>query len=270
MGYDVSYHPISEEQINLWYWKGLEDLDVARVMALEVGMEEFYVNKYIDTLKAGQKVDLTESFEHTHGYYIAVVQGFFEKFFYTRGGVISFSENGVLDSYFTPWEKIVINREIKGRIEDNYCSGVYMSASDVVRLLEGYENDQAVNNELNELFSYRRINIFLRALKYAKERNLGLLEATEVIEPNPFDLNLSECYSNLFNCDKEGPLLFAEIAQEQLEEVKEQQDKEVSGPHEKEEVTRNVISPNEVDLNSSEIPEVTKKDWKSFWKSLFR
>lgn len=264
MGYDVSYHPISEEQIELWYWKGLDDLNGAQERALEAGIEEFYVNKYIDTLKVGLKVDLTESFDHTHGYYIAVVQGFFEKFFYTRGGAISFSEKGVLDSYFTPWEKIVtnreINQEIKGRIEDNYCSGVYLSAEAVIRLLEDYNSDIELKNELDELFSHKRINVFLTALKYAKERGVGLLEATEVVEPNPFDLNSSGCYSNLFNCDLEGALLYREEALRQIGEIEEKEDEE------KKEI---VVEYVKTIIGDENVNSVENKEKKSFWKRLF-
>lgn len=58
--------------------------------------------------------------------------------------------------------------------------------------------------------------VFIKALQYAKENNLGLLEASEVVEPNPLDLNNSESYSNLLNCDTEGALIYEKIALKQL------------------------------------------------------
>jgi hypothetical protein len=59
----------------------------------------------------------------------------------------------------------------------------------------------------------------LKALGVAKELGTGLLEATEVIEPDPMNLNASLCYSNLFHCDTEGPLLYADIAMRQIAEA---------------------------------------------------
>lgn len=48
------------------------------------------------------------------------------------------------------------------------------------------------------------------------ENGLGLLEATDVVVPNVIDLNKTESYSNLFNCDPEGALIYREIAMEQI------------------------------------------------------
>ena len=53
----------------------------------------------------------------------------------------------------------------------------------------------------------------------ARELEVGLLEATEVVEPNPIDLNRSESFSNLFNCDTQGALIYAEIAAQQIGEA---------------------------------------------------
>ncbi len=53
----------------------------------------------------------------------------------------------------------------------------------------------------------------------ARELGVGLLEATEVVELNPIDLNKSESFSNLFNCDTQGALIYAEIAAQQIGEA---------------------------------------------------
>ena len=57
------------------------------------------------------------------------------------------------------------------------------------------------------------------AVKFSVEKGYGLLEATDVIIPNPIDLNDSECYSNLFNCDPEGAFIYADTAAQQLSEA---------------------------------------------------
>lgn len=40
-----------------------------------------------------------------------------------------------------------------------------------------------------------------------------------MVEPNPIDLNRSESFSNLFNCDTQGALIYAEIAAQQIGEA---------------------------------------------------
>lgn len=40
-----------------------------------------------------------------------------------------------------------------------------------------------------------------------------------MVEPNPIDLNRSESFSNLFNCDTQGALIYADIAAQQIGEA---------------------------------------------------
>lgn len=83
MGYDVSYHPINESEIKQWYFDALKsarngDWSVAQRHAKEYGIEDFYAQKYIDTLKIALETKDGESFSTGHGYILAAVQGFLE------------------------------------------------------------------------------------------------------------------------------------------------------------------------------------------------
>ena len=51
----------------------------------------------------------SERFETTHGFYMAVVQGFFRKHYYVRGTAISFmaEEYPLMARYITPWKDIL-------------------------------------------------------------------------------------------------------------------------------------------------------------------
>ncbi len=227
MGWDISYHPISEEQINEWYFNVLEDQNLIERLSSENGIEEFYKEKYIETIAVALETEKNDIFDKTHGYYIAVVQGFFQEYFYTRGAALSFIENPSFQKYFKSWDQIVpkdkLTENVNNRIIENYCSGVFIPYDKVVELLEDYNSDPEIKKELDNVFSHNRIDVFLNALNFAKENNLGLLEATEVIEPNPLDLEDSSCYSNLYNCDIDGPRLYAIAVLEQMKEIKEQQ-----------------------------------------------
>jgi hypothetical protein len=269
MGFDISYHPISEEQINAWYFELIANPEKIEKLASEYQIDDFYKTKYQDTINAGRETDQNDYFDKTHGFFIAIVQGFFETYFYIRGSALSFSANKQLDSYYKRWEEFIpiesLTTKVQNRLVENYCSGVYIAADQVVRLLNDYQYNPEIKSELDQLFSEGRIVIFLKALNFAKERSLGLLEATEVVEPQPFDLNESKSYSNLFNCDKEGPLLYQITAFEQIKDI-EQRD----GLPENE-VLHNVkiekvhVEPAETDTEKTN--RVAKK--KSFWKRLF-
>jgi len=265
MGFDISYHPINEDEIKRWYFEVLDNQSVIEQLATEYSIEEFYVNKYKDTINVALNTDVSENFDVTHGYYIAVVQGFFRKYFYTRGSAFSFlieNDNSFAD-YTTGWQAIVPPMYENPRVEriiTNYSSGVYISSDKVKMLLSDFENKEKIRQKLIDFYSHGRIDIFISALKFAASNNLGLLEATEVVEPNPLDLNKSSCYSNLFNCDIEGPLLYREAALEQIREIEKDNnlpEGEISGKASYERT--NIEGTNQQD----------SAEKKSFWKKLF-
>ncbi|MEP0213947.1 MAG: hypothetical protein ABJD66_12065 [Cellulophaga sp.] len=266
MGWDISYHPINEKQINSWYFDVLDNQNLINTLAEEHSLDDFYKDKYIDIIKVALETSKEDSFDMTHGYYVAVVQGFFNKYFYTRGAALSFLEQPFFEKYYKKWDQIIdqdkYSNNISNSISTNYSSGVYIPANMVVQLLQDYDTNAEVKSELDNLFSYDRIIVFLKALNYAKEHNLGLLEATEVVEPNPMDLNKSACYSNLFNCDLEGALLYQQAALEQLAEIEKKEGLPEGHISSKAEYEVTNINPTEV-INPKE-----EKVKKSFWKRL--
>jgi len=174
---------------------------------------------------------------------------------------LSFCENKPLDKYYKNWQDIIPKErpvgEVKNTIATNYSSGVYIPKENVVALLCDYEHDKTINEELNRLFSHGRIKVFLKVLNFAKKNNLGILEATEVIEPDPLDLNESLCYSNLFNCDPEGAKLYQEAAMQQFAEMEKEQG-----------IAPGTISSDATYQVTNHKP-AEKKEKKSFWNRLF-
>jgi hypothetical protein len=261
MGYDISYHPINETEIKEWYFDVLNNPELTAVIADQYQVEDFYKEKYQQVINIGLGTNPDDSFERSHGYYIAVIQGFIRKYYYTRGSAFSFllEERPYFERYTRDFKTIVpdrISNPISNRIAQNYSSGVFIPATQVARLLEDYENDQAVRKDLDGFFSDGRIGVFLRALEDAKQQELGLLEATEVVEPNPLNLNDSACYSNLFNCDQEGAYLFKQAAMAQMKAMEEQHNLQPG------EIASNA---ERVVINTEEIEEIEKK---GFWKKL--
>lgn len=223
MGWDISYHPISEQQMQEWYFDVLDNPERIEQVIRRSGMEEFYAAKYRQTMDVARSTGPEDTFDKTHGFYIAVVQGFFGDYFYTRGSALSFIEHPVFRNYCRPWTDFVperyLTQTVHNRLVENYCGGVYLPYESAARLLTDYADGGPVREELDRMFSHGRIKVLLKALRFACAQRTGLLEAAEVVTPDPFDLNNSSSYSNLFHCDIDGPLLYHEAAKAQLEQL---------------------------------------------------
>lgn len=226
MGYDVSFHPISPEEMQEWYFtplswvqQGQEEKVLA--LAAQNGIEDFYAEKYLDTLRVGAETESNELFDKSHGFYIAVVQGFFRDYYYTRGSSFSFlmEEKPEYARYFTPWAQVVLTafpNPAENRIVENYCSGVYLAPEQVLQLLRDLEQENVVQKDLEEHWSNGQFAVLKKALTAAAELGVGLLEATEVVEPNPIYPNESSSYSNLYHCDRNGVYLYIDTVSGQL------------------------------------------------------
>ncbi|MCL2152762.1 MAG: hypothetical protein FWH57_07380 [Oscillospiraceae bacterium] len=224
MGFDVSFHPINENEMLEWYFDRLEevrqnDLTSVRALTQRFNMDDIYAEKYIHVLKTGAQADsdLAAPFDKTHGFYVAVAQGFFRTYFYLRGSMLTdlIDSNPEFSRYTKPWKEILhtdFARWAENKITENYCSGVFLPYEQVRRIYDDYMNVPAVMVKMDAIFPNGHIDVMLRAFGFCLENRLGLLEATEVIEPNPLDLNNSASYSNLYHCDTQGPLLYQQTA----------------------------------------------------------
>ena len=184
MGYDVSFHPISPKEMQEWYFTPLTWIQQGqeeKVLALAVqhGMEDFYAEKYLDTLRVGAKTEPNELFDKSHGFYIAVIQGFFRDYYYTRGSSFSLlvEQKPKYARYLTLWDQLTpvsFSNPKKNRIIENYCSGAYLSPDQVVQLLTDMENDPKVLKDLEELWINGQIAVLKKALSAAAKSGAGL------------------------------------------------------------------------------------------------
>ena len=193
-------------------------------LAAQYGIEDFYAAKYLDTLRIGAETESNELFDKSHGFYIAVIQGFFRDYYYTRGSAFSFlaEEKPEYGRYFTSWDQVTpvsFPNLMQNRIIENYCSGVYLSPDQVMQLLKDMEQDPKVCEDLERIWSNGQIAVLKKALSAAAELGAGLLEATEVVEPNPISPNESTSYSNLYHCDRDGVYLYIDTVSAQLADV---------------------------------------------------
>ena len=73
--------------------------------------------------------------------------------------------------------------------------------------------------DLERIWSNGQIAVLKKALSAAAELGAGLLEATEVVEPNPIRPNESTSYSNLYHCDRDGVYLYMDTVSRQIEDA---------------------------------------------------
>ena len=88
--------------------------------------------------------------------------------------------------------------------------------TDGMQLLKDMEQDPKVCEDLERIWSNGQITVLKKALSAAAELGTGLLEATEVVEPNPISPNENTSYSNLYHCDRDGVYLYIDTVSAQL------------------------------------------------------
>ena len=226
MGWDVTYHPVGREEIASVYFATLADPAQEAALAGRFALENFYAGRMSELFALGRDLPPHRPFNKGHAFYAAIVFGLLRPFHYVRGGAYSFlMHDPVMAGYTTDWKDLVPpaerQRSFENGITENYCGGVYLDAAALQRLRRDAESDATVRARLDERFSHGRLAVFWKAVDGALAQGLGLLEATEVIEPNPFDLDASTGYSNVENCEFDGLLLYAEAAREQLAQAQQ-------------------------------------------------
>jgi hypothetical protein len=238
MGWDISYHPIGSEEISSIYFHGLEDPRAYQRVAEQFGIDAFYTEQLRKRFEEARGLGEDIPFNKGHAFYVAIVAGFLRKHHYLRGGAFSFlADDPAFSDYLSDWRTLMPERyrhlKCDNRLTENYCGGVFLSHASLARLRQAYHDDQEVRVKLEETFSHGRLDVFWKAVDAAIADGLGLLEAAEVVEPDPFNLNATRSLSNLFNCYPDGALLYAEAAAQQLAAAMKQNSSPTPSPKRK-------------------------------------
>ena len=96
---------------------------------------------------------------------------------------------------------------------------MYKRQDQAAQLLRDLEQNKKVLEDLEELWCDGQLAVLKKALTAAVELGVGLLEATEVVEPNPIAPNESTSYSNLYHCDRDGVYLYIDMAIKQISQA---------------------------------------------------
>lgn len=228
MGFDITYHPISIEEMNKWFFEPVDALkngdDSVLKRVIESQPDDFYAEKYEFILK--DIASRYTEFPSEKGllYAMANCIGLFHKYQYVRGSAFSFliEREAVMDKYHTPWKDVIpdwVPEPESDLIAENYSSGIFIGPDRVKELLADNQSDENVHSILLNFFGERNLEVFLKALNDAANMDSGLIEAAEVMEVNPFELNQSSCYSDIRKCDPEGAFIYQDVAMEQVKDA---------------------------------------------------
>ncbi|WMD18325.1 hypothetical protein RAS12_16930 [Achromobacter seleniivolatilans] len=225
MGFDITYHPITESEILTCYFDLIADPSLRQNVYDRFNLtqdDRELVNCRLDT-------DFTaEPFNSGVGMALASAAGFYRKYWYIRGGAFSFilEEYPEFARYCRSWDLLLPKGKFPDRrphLQANYMVGCYLSEAGVLALRADAKTNKEVRTLLHELFSHGRLPIFMQALDYAAENKTGLIEASEIVEPDPFSLENSGFRSNPDNCDMQGVSLYVSAATEQVSQAMAQQ-----------------------------------------------
>lgn len=188
----ISYHPISEKEIHDWYIDmnfSLISDDINYTMiktARAEKMDDESLKKYIKTMKKAVKTDANAVFDTTHGFFIAKIQTYFRQSF-TVDAIFSdlIKENEKYLGYTKTWQSIIEPKNsfsFLNTLSPTKSSGIYIPAEKVVKLLKDYEVNLLVKKDFIRFFDKEKLSQFIDALHFAKDNNLGLLEANGVLK----------------------------------------------------------------------------------------
>ena len=139
----------------------------------------------------GLETESDELFDKSHGFYIAVIQGFFRDYYYTRGSAFSFlvEEKPEYERYFTSWDQVTPVSFPNPHAEPNHrkllLRCISVSRSSYAASQRHGAGPQSAVKIWRGIWSNGQIAVLKKALSAAAELGAGLLEATEVVEPNP-------------------------------------------------------------------------------------
>ena len=223
MGWDINYHPVADSEIRDIYFRALEDVTLVEALQQRFRIEPFYMEQLQERIDEARSISADVPFEKGHALYLAIVAGHLRRYHYLRGSALSFFiDDPVVARYFADWRQLVplqwADAAAGNHLRENYGGGVFITHARLKQLRADYAVDSALAARLEELFSDGRLVVCWRVVDEAIASGCGLLEASEVVEPNPMDLNASTSLSNLLNCAPDGAILYAEAAAAQLAE----------------------------------------------------
>jgi hypothetical protein len=208
MDQHVTYHPLADEmpQMYQYYISDEQGTALAARHCESVGMDDVNKQRFLDLLPHfAQPGDYP--FDQTHGFSIALAQGFFSPYFYVNDAQLSRLGEAIAP-YAQRWQDTLPDWQVadsaQNRVLSQYSSGVFIPAATVAQFMSDAHNVPALTQALATEFPGEKLGVLWSALQTAHSMGVGLLEASGAIEPNASDLPASLSFTNFDNCDDAG------------------------------------------------------------------
>ena len=214
MDQHVTYHPITDNLLRSYryYVSGHDGAKVAADHCAAVAMDDALSAQFLGLL-AHFAAPADRPFDQTHGFNIALTQGFFGPYFYINSGQLS-TVGHAIDAYTQPWQQLVPGWDMvataQNHVLSRFSSGVFIPANRVAALMSDAHTMPELAQALATAFPGEKLDRLWSALLYAHNAGAGLLEAASVVEPNAADLSTSVCFTNFAHCDQAGLQLYCQ------------------------------------------------------------
>ena len=192
MGYDITFHPVSRDDLAHFVFDVAKDPSLAPIRANELCVKpedkEFVVGMYRqfpEWLSESKRSGF--EFGPTFGQICASVAGYRHPYWYSRGSAISFLVKHVEDigDIFSPLASFAMPPHL---IAGNYSASGFIEHRDLMALHKvldalGKENDARGVGLLSDIFDEKNLESLFAAWDYAHDNKLGLMEASDLVVP---------------------------------------------------------------------------------------
>jgi hypothetical protein len=191
MGFDVTFHPVSPADLQRYCFDVASDPELARVRVAEIAASQGKQRDLFDGVLSRLPEFVEEQrqgasqFGSTVAMAAAAVAGYIHPFWYARGCALSFvcDKRPEVARLITPLPELAagpiaeLSDETGGLLSSNYTAGGVVLPEALPKLAE------LVEEGAFESFDEDCLDSLRRAIAYARERGLGLMEATDLVVP---------------------------------------------------------------------------------------
>ena len=197
MGYDVTFHPVSLNDIRRYVFDVVEQPELADSRASDItsdGAKRRHVERvyeeladWVRQLAEGESLPLNETVARA----AAQVAGFIHPYWYSRNAAISMLEDDAVLDLFAPLSDLTGAPVCLRAAEPEAHIGLNYTASGVITDVERLERelmrlgleDKNGSPALFKVFDSERLASLREAIAYCKQHDLALMEASDVVVP---------------------------------------------------------------------------------------
>ena len=198
MGHDITFHPVRVSDLRRFVFEVAADPGVGAERAAELGTDDLDVSQILDlyghfpswnlNVQSGQA-----SVNQTFAFACAAVAGYRHPFWFTRGAAVGFLEDlapelaQLFESVSSCCEPLELPPSSPLLSGNNTAGGVlplrhFGQLREILEKLGNRPGDWATDT-LHDVFGDTGLDALDRALNYAAENDLDLIEASEIVIP---------------------------------------------------------------------------------------